>query len=58
MRYRAHWGKQGKQRGGIGRGVELEILKLREDAIEGDIMTGNGTGEVKSVVVILVYMLP
>ena len=33
--------------------MELEILKLREDVIEGDIMTGNGTGEVKSVVVIL-----
>ena len=52
MLYRALWGKKAKQamRGnfgsqvGTGRG-ELEIMKLREDIVEGDIMVGHGKGE-------------
>ena len=31
-------------RWGTGRG-ELEIMKLREDIVEGDIMVGHGKGE-------------
>ena len=31
-------------RWGTGRGVEIEIMELREDIVEGELMTGYGMG--------------